>query len=65
MATFIDISELLEFKNSYKIPYASSSIENKQLFITLNGEYEVCHYGKVIYVSNVVKDAVNYYNGII
>jgi len=37
----IDLDGLLKFKAEEKILYASSSKENKKLYITLNGNYEV------------------------
>ncbi len=39
----INLEELIDFQTNEKVLYASSSKENKQLYITLRGSYEVWH----------------------
>jgi len=65
MATHtIELSELFEFQQEQKVTFASSSKENKQLYCTLRGSYEVWHKGVMVKETIQPFVAVETYNNI-
>lgn len=64
MSHQVELEELMKFANEEKVMFASSSKENKKLFITLRGSYEVWHNGKRVWETMQPFIAVEKYNEI-
>ena len=62
---FITPYDLTQVKNTAKVLIACSLAENKQLYVTCNGNYEVYQNGKLIFEGLSVVGARNTYNNII
>ena len=60
----INLEELIDFQTNEKVLYASSSKENKQLYITLCGSYEVWHNKEIVLETMQPFVAVEKYNEI-
>lgn len=60
----ITLDELFKFQQTEKIIYASSTKENKILYLTLRGSYEVWHNKKLIKETIQPYTAVETYNNI-
>ena len=60
----IKIEELIEWRKTQEILYASSSTEQKRLFVTLKGEYKLYHKGELKLETHNIIAAVANYNGI-
>ena len=60
----INVDELIKFQNRELILFAKSSRENKALYATLRGSYEVWHKGKRLLQTTTPAIAVNKYNSI-
>lgn len=60
----ITLDELFKFQQNEKIIYASSSKENKILYLTLRGSYEIWHNNKLIKETIQPYTAVETYNNI-
>ncbi len=60
----INTKDLLEWKNKQTVLYASSSVEKKQLHITLYGNYEIFKNNVKVFDTDQTDKAVDYYNSI-
>ena len=60
----IDIDDLRKFMLEEKVLFASSSKEQKQLYINLRRSFEVWHNKKLVLETMEASDAVNKYNEI-
>ena len=61
----IKIEDLIEWRNEKRlVRFASSTIENKELFVCLSGNYEVHFEGKVVLRTMQPYDAVEKYNSL-
>lgn len=60
----VDINELIHFQNTELILFARSSKEEKTLYATLRGSYEVLHKGEKILETTQPFAAVDKYNSI-
>ena len=60
----INLEELIDFQTNEKVLYASSTKENKQLYITLRGSYEVWHNKEKVLETMQPFTAVEKYNEI-
>ena len=58
----IDIEELSEWQQEQKVLFASSSKEQKRLYVTLRGSYEVYHKGEKVLETMQPFLAVEKYN---
>jgi hypothetical protein len=60
----IDLEELREWQSESKILFANSTKENKQLYCTLRGSYEVWHNKEKVLETMQPFTAVEKYNSI-
>lgn len=60
----IDLNELFEYQQKEKMIYASCSNENKRLYITLRGSYEVWHKKQLVLETIQPFQAVEKYNSL-
>ena len=60
----IEINQLLEFKDSNEVIYASSSSENKKFTISLHGGYRVYVNNELKFESTQPYPAIEFYNEI-
>lgn len=60
----ITVKELAEWQSNEKVLFASSSKENKQLYCTLRGSYEVWHKKEKVLETIQPYTAMSKYNGI-
>jgi len=60
----IDLNELREWQSEEKVIFASSTKENKQLYCTLRGSYEVWHKKERVLETMQPFRAVEKYNSI-
>ncbi len=60
----IELTSLQEWQSEQKVIFASSSKEDKQLYCTLRGSYEVWHKGERILETMQPFTAVEKYNSL-
>ena len=58
----IDIEGLTEWVADQEILFASSSKEQKRLYVTMNGNYKVYHKGELVLETSMAYGAVKKYN---
>ena len=60
----IDLKELQDFQSKEKVLFASSSKEQKKLYCTLRGSYEIWQYGVLILETMQPNSAIEKYNSL-
>lgn len=60
----VNIFDLKEFKENEKMLFASSSSDQKKIYVTLYGVYEVHSKGKVVLTTDFSAIAVEKYNSL-
>lgn len=60
----VDVNGLIDFQNEKLVLFARSSKENKTLYATLRGSYEVWHKGEKVLQTTTPVIAVKKYNSI-
>lgn len=61
----VDLEALREWQSEEKVLFASSTKENKQLYCTLRGSYEVWHKKEKVLETMQALTAVEKYNSIV
>lgn len=61
----IEVNDLNDWQQKEKVLFASSTYENKQLYATLRGSFEVWHNNVKIFETILPFFAVNRYNSIV
>ena len=60
----VDLEALREWQSEEKVLFASSSKEQKKLYCTLRGSYEIWHYGVLVLETMQPQSAIEYYNSL-
>lgn len=60
----VDLKALQEWQSEHKVVFATSTKDEKHLYCTLRGSYEVWHKGVRIYETMVADNAVEIYNSL-
>lgn len=60
----IDLRELQDFQSKEKVLFASSSKEQKKLYCTLRGSYEIWQYGVLVLETMQPNSAIEKYNSL-
>ena len=60
----VELKELQDFQSEEKVLFASSSKEQKKLYCTLRGSYEIWHYGVLVLETMQPQSAIEYYNSL-
>ena len=60
----VELKELQDFQTEQKVLFASSSKEQKKLYCTLRGSYEIWHYGVLVLETMQPYSAIEHYNSL-